>query len=79
MVDWWKDGFPATRFEIDHKLVQMTHSLGIMSNNPNPAPAPVGWTIADDGSAAVWDRGFAEFLAHGDELQAVLNILGVTK
>jgi hypothetical protein len=40
-------------------------------------PAP-GWTVSDDRTAAVWERGLQEFLRSPfDALQEVLHELGV--
>jgi hypothetical protein len=76
LVDYWKDGFSSTLNEIQPKLVEMIHCLRIFRERPHgSAPSgPSGWTISDDSTAAVWDRGFQDFLAHPNELRAVLSL-----
>jgi hypothetical protein len=34
-----------------------------------------GWTISQDRTAAIWDRGFQAFLAAPNDLSGVLNRL----
>jgi hypothetical protein len=43
-------------------------------NNPGTSPAP-GWTVSQDKTAAVWDKGFKNFLNAPADLATVLNII----
>lgn len=73
-VDYWKDGFAAERFELDPKLIALFHSLNVHTNELREGDygAVDGWTISQDGSAAVWDQGFQKFLAAPGALNSCL-------
>ena len=55
-----------TKWEIDHKTIQMFHELNMPiigdGNEHRATTGPEGWTLAKDGSRAVWDKGFRYFL-----------------
>ncbi len=75
-VDYWQDGFDPRPFDPDAKLIRLFHSLKIEINEHNRgfSPAP-GWTVSDDKTAAIWDKGFQNFLNAPDALQLVLREL----
>lgn len=77
-VDYWKDGFSAERFELERKSIEMFHALNIHTNRlqEKDCGAIDGWTISQDGSAAVWDQGFQGFLNNPRALQSVLQAIG---
>jgi hypothetical protein len=77
-VDLWRDGFAAHIREVSPKPLRMFHSLRIEINDPREAysPAP-GWTVSNDRTAAVWDRGFQAFLNSPGTLMRVLEELRV--
>lgn len=79
-IDFFEHGFHApTMWNIDTKHIEMLHSLkmlildtysGVAASQDLP-----GWTIAENGSCAVWDRGFLQLLNTLDELPTVLDRL----
>jgi hypothetical protein len=75
-IDLWKGGFGAEISKLNTKLIRLFHSLKIEINNQSPgySPAP-GWTVSNDRTAAVWDRGFQEFLNAEATLTQVLGEL----
>jgi hypothetical protein len=77
-VDYWKDGFAAERFELDSKLIALFHSLNVHTSELRERDygAMDGWTISQDGSAAVWDQGFQKFLGTPDALEKALQRIG---
>ena len=79
-VDWWDESFLYdTRWDIGRKEIEMLHEMRmlIMGSyySDNVMPIKPGWTIAKDGSCAVWDKGFLEFLNSLSELPDVLSRL----
>jgi hypothetical protein len=77
-VDWWKDGFLSTAFELGRKEIEMFHALGIHIRDPQDATdLGNGWILANDSSAAIWERGFQAFLNAADALQQVLGRLNI--
>ena len=66
-VDHWKGTFlDDTRWDMGRKEIEMLHQLRLLIVGDHyernaTAPSP-GWTLAKNGSCAVWDRGFLEFL-----------------
>jgi hypothetical protein len=77
-VDLWEDGFANVIGLVEAKLLRMFHSLKIEISDDfrGSSPAP-GWTVSHDRTAAVWDRGFQEFLNSPNTLHEVLHDLGV--
>ena len=79
-VDWWEDSFLCeTRWDMGRKEIEMLHALRMLIvgdyYRDNAVPMGPGWTIAKDGSCAVWDRGFLEFLKSLHKLPEVLSRL----
>lgn len=79
-VDRWKGSFLCeTRWDVGPKEIEMIHALRMLivgdSYRDNAKRIEPGWTIAKDGSCAVWDRGFLEFLDSLDGLPGILNQL----
>ena len=77
-VDLWKDGFPAEIGNVNTKLIRLFHSLKIEINDELRGYSPAdGWTVSNDRTAAVWDRGFREFLNAPIALTQVLGELNL--
>lgn len=78
-VDYWPKGFSAERFEMESKSITLFHSLNVHTHEllERDYRAVGGWTISEDGSAAIWDQGFLKFLAASDALEDCLNAIGV--
>jgi hypothetical protein len=77
-VDQWKRGFFSTIFELGRKEIEMFHALGIHIRNWDDATdLGNGWVVVNDGSAAVWERGFQAFLNAKNELGQVLSRLKI--
>ena len=79
-IDRWEDSFLCeTRWEKNRKETEMFHEFRMFMDGDKYRDNAIlygsGWTIAKDGSCAVWDRGFGEFLKSLNELPAVLNRL----
>ena len=79
-VDWWEDSFLCkTRWDMGRKEIEMLHALRMLIvgdyYRDNAILIEPGWTIAKDGSCAVWDKGFQEFLKSLDELPKILGRL----
>ncbi|MCX7093822.1 MAG: SIR2 family protein [Methylobacter sp.] len=76
-VDWWEDGFLETvEFDFDRKEIEMLHALRILIGSHYPSiKYGSGWTVSNDQSAAVWDKGFQSFLNTPAELQDVMKQL----
>jgi hypothetical protein len=64
------------RAELDLKTIELFHDLKVHigPNNPGTSPAP-GWTVSQDKTAAVWEKGFQNFLKAPADLATVLNII----
>jgi hypothetical protein len=75
-VDYWEHGFDPRTIVPDAKLIRLFHSLKIEINDSQRgySPAP-GWTVSNDKTAAVWDKGFQKFLNDPAALQQVLGEL----
>lgn len=79
-VDYWKHGLEAGNFELDSKSIEMFHALKIYIGDRYPSErVGTGWTISQDRSAAVWDKGFQDFLNAPDELKEVIKRLKFPK
>lgn len=81
-VDWWKCPFLCeTRWDMGSKEIEMLHRLQMLivgdNYRDNAIRIEPGWTIANDGSCAVWDRGFLEFLDSLEELPDIMSQLQV--
>lgn len=76
-VDWWKDGFLETvEFELDRKEIEMIQTLRILTGSHYPSTKyGSGWTVSNDQTAAVWDKGFQDFLNAPAELRDVMKQL----
>ena len=77
-VDYWRSGFlRETAYKWDRKPMEMLHELRIMINARHYGGDKFGsgWTLAEDRSSAIWDKGFLAFLAALDELDCVLGEL----
>ena len=66
-IDFWPESFLCdSRWETDYKTIQMFHRLNMLivgdGNQHRATTRPAGWTLAKDGSCAVWDKGFRFFL-----------------
>ena len=79
-VDYWKGGFLRdTKWDMGSKEIEMLHKLrlqivGDYYNRNVVAPSP-GWTVAKDGSCAVWDLGFLAFLNAVEKHEDVVSKL----
>ena len=79
-VDWWPGSFLCdTRWCLGPKEVEMLHGLKMLivgdQYYDRAEAGPAGWTVAKDGSCAVWDRGFRRFLNDQHGLEQVLGYL----
>ena len=73
-IDFWPESFLCdTRWEVAHKTTQMFHELNMLiigdGNEHRATSGPTGWTLAKDGSCAVWDKGFRFFLGSLSSLE----------
>lgn len=78
LVDFWPGGFlEDSAFETGGKLTAIWHSLrmNIGYEPSNGLRFGKGWTVSRDRTCAIWDRGFAGFLAAPEALQAVVEAL----
>ena len=80
-VDLWKGSFLCdTHWDMNQKEIEMLHALRMFIigdyYRDNVVSIGPGWTVAKDGSCAVWDRGFFAFL---DALDQLLNVLKLLK
>ena len=74
-IDFWRGSFPCdTKWDVDHKTIQMFHELNMPiigdGNEHRATTGPAGWTLAKDGSCAVWDKGFRYFLGNLPSLES---------
>ena len=79
-VDLWKGSFLCdTRSEMNQKEIEMLHALRMFIigdyYRDNVVSMGPGWTVAKNGSCAVWDGGFFAFLDALDQLPDVLKLL----
>lgn len=76
-VDYWANGvLRETMFELGRKSTEMYHALRIrLSDGERGTSIGTGWTMTEDRTAAVWERGFTAFLEAPDELDEVLATL----
>ena len=79
-VDLWRGSFLRdTRWDIGRKETEMLHALRMFIvgdyYRDNATSISPGWTVAEDGSCAVWDRGFLAFLNALDDLPRILDRL----
>ena len=82
-LDRWRDSFQCeTRWEDDRKTIAMFDSLNMLivgdRYDDRAEGGPPGWTVATNGSCAVWDKGFRCFLDNRARLREVLARLRVT-
>lgn len=76
-VDWWEHGFLSTISGLGRKEIEMFHALGIhIASSQDAADLGNGWILANDGSAAIWEKGFQAFLNDPGALKNVLGKLG---
>jgi hypothetical protein len=77
-IDYWNSGFDAQIGNLNAKLIRLFHELNIHINEAQRGYSPVdGWTVSHDRTAAVWDRGFQEFLNAPEALVRVLDELNI--
>jgi hypothetical protein len=76
-VDYWPNGFEHdTYFEVERKTIELFHRLQMhISERMRGTRLGVGWTLADDRTSAIWDRGFQAFLNAPAEMRDVLTEL----
>lgn len=75
-VDYWPGDFlDYAEFETDNELIQMFHPLKIHMTRPGATRVGTAWTVSEDRTAAVWDKGFQAFLNVPSELKTVLGQL----
>ena len=79
-VDWWQGSFLSeTRWDMGRKEIEMLHALRMLIVGDyyrhNVIPIEPGWTVAKDGSCAVWDKGFVSFLDALDDFPEILHQL----
>lgn len=76
-VDCWPNGFlDDTEGKLDHKTTEMFHKL-CMYINENHKGEKYGsnWTLDEDRTCAIWDKGFLAFLRAPGEFENVLTML----
>lgn len=73
-VDYWPNGFEDdTCFEVERKTIELFHRLQVhISERMRGTRFGMGWTLADDRTSAIWDRGFQAFLNAPGEMRDVL-------
>ena len=76
-VDYWPNGFEDdTYFEVEGKTIELFHRLQVhISERMRGTRFGTGWTLADDRTSAIWDRGFQAFLNAPGEMRDVLTQL----
>jgi hypothetical protein len=76
-VDCWPNGFANdTYFEMESKTIELFHRLHVhISERMRGTRLGTGWTLADDRTSAIWDRGFQAFLSAPGEMRDVLTEL----
>lgn len=73
-VDYWNTSFlEAVEFDHDRKEIEMFHALKMrVGGNYGGTRIGAGWTLSEDRTCAIWDKGFQSFLtAPTDHDQAV--------
>ncbi len=77
LVDCWPEGFREdTEFEYEPRAAAMVHSLYMHVTEGYPRKSyGSNWTLDNDCTCAIWDRGFSAFLEAADELVEILRIL----
>ena len=79
-VDYWNGNFlNDTQWDIGRKEIEMLHKLrlhivGDYYNGNVVAPSP-GWTMDNNNTCAVWDKGFLAFLNAVDKHEDVVSKL----
>ena len=79
-VDHWEGTLlDDTRWDMGRKEIEMLHQLRLLivgDYYERNATAPsLGWTLAKDGSGAVWDQGFLAFLFEAEKHEQVVSRL----
>jgi hypothetical protein len=76
-VDYWPNGFEHdTYFEVERKTIELFHRLQVhISERMRGTRIGIGWTLADDRTSAIWDKGFQAFLNAPGEMRDVLTQL----
>lgn len=73
-IDLWDGGFALDGPPPSRKEVEMFHAFKVHIGGGQPVNyREGGWTISHDRTAAIWDRGFQEFLAVPDHHREVLD------
>jgi hypothetical protein len=77
-VDYVDGGLADSLGKVDVKTIQLFHSLEVQIAPDRPGRQLMpGWTVTDDGTAAIYDRGFQNFLNASDELAKAKAELGL--
>ena len=76
-VDYWNPSYlDAVDFQSSRKEIEMFHGLKmIVGGHYNGTRMGAGWTISDDMSCAIWDKGFQGFLSNPSEHDIVISKL----
>ena len=75
-VDFWPNSFERdTYFELDRKTIELFHRLRVHIGEQHRGTRLGNWILSQDGTSAVWDKGFQAFLNAPDQLQAALAAL----
>jgi hypothetical protein len=75
-VDFFSGGLRKALWTVNAKMVRLFHSLDVhISDRMSGRQIAPGWTVTDDGTAAIYDAGFQSFLkAPGDLAKAKREI-----
>ncbi len=75
----WTNLSPPFSWDMGRREIEMLHALRMLIvgdyYRDNAIPIEPGWTVAKDGSCAVWDKGFVAFLDALDDFPEVLRQL----
>jgi hypothetical protein len=76
-IDYWPNGFEHdTYFEVERKTIEMFHRLQVhISERMRGKRVGAGWTVSDDRTSAIWEKGFQAFLNVPSEMKDVLTEL----
>ena len=77
-IDFWRNGYERdTYFENDAKTIRMFHRLQMHVTDRYRGTRHGNWLVAQDGTSAIWDRGFQAFLNAPDSYASILAMLNV--
>ena len=75
-VDHWSGSFlHATAFDLGRKEIEMIHDLRMPFKDYRPIHYGTGWTLDEQRTYAIWDKGFRAFLTASSELDHILGEL----